>query len=90
MPVSVIIPTLLRPFTNGEKRVEAQGSSVGEVIDYLEGQFPGIKQKLVSGDQLHRFVNAYVNESDIRFAEGLKTPVQSGDILTVLPAVAGG
>lgn len=90
MSVSVIVPTLLRPLTKGEKKVEAQGSSVGDVIDYLDGQFPGIKEKLVSGGQLHRFVNVYVNENDIRFTEGLKTPIHSGDSLTVLPAVAGG
>lgn len=90
MSVSVIIPTLLRSLTEGEKKVQAQGKSVGEVIDYLDGQFPGIKERLVSGDQLHQFVNIYVNDGDVRFAEGLKTPIRAGDSLTVLPAVAGG
>jgi len=90
MSISVLIPTLLRPLTKGEKAVQAQGACVGEVIDHLDRQFPGIKEKLVSGDALHRFVNVYVNDNDVRFAEGLKTPIQSGDSLTVLPAVAGG
>ncbi|ENO90246.1 MoaD/ThiS family protein [Thauera linaloolentis] len=90
MSVSVIVPTLLRPLTNGEKEVYAQGNSVAEAIDHLETQFPGIKARLVNGDQVHRFVNIYVNEDDIRFADGLRTLVKAGDSLTVLPAVAGG
>ncbi|WP_418648627.1 MoaD/ThiS family protein [Thauera butanivorans] len=90
MSILVVVPTLLRPLTNGEKRVSAQGSSVAEVIDHLESQFPGIKAKLVHGDRVHRFVNVYINEDDIRFADGLDTPVKAGDTLTVLPAVAGG
>jgi molybdopterin converting factor small subunit len=81
---------LLRPLTNGEKKVQAQGASVGEVIEHLEGQFPGIKARLMSGEDLHRFVNIYVNEEDIRFSDGLKTATRAGDSLTVLPAVAGG
>jgi len=90
MSVSVTIPTLLRPLTNGEKSVQAQGACVADVINHLDHQFPGIKEKLVSGDALHRFVNVYINDNDVRFADGLKTPVQAGDNLTVLPAVAGG
>ncbi len=90
MSVSVVIPTLLRPLTQGEKRVEAQGDCVARVIDDLEGRYPGIKARLISGDEVHRFVNIYVNENDIRFAAGLKTPIRAGDSLTVLPAVAGG
>jgi len=90
MSISVLIPTLLRPLTNGEKTVQAQGRCVGEVIDHLDRQFPGIKEKLVNGEALHRFVNVYVNDNDVRFADGLKTPIQTGDSLTVLPAVAGG
>lgn len=90
MSVSVIVPTLFRILTRGEKTVSAQGGSVAEVLDHLDQQFPGLKAKLVQGDQLQRFVNLYVNEDDIRFAQGLQTPVRSGDSLTVLPAVAGG
>lgn len=90
MSISILVPTLLRPLTKGEKKVQAQGSSVAEVIDHLERQFPGIKDKIISGDQLRCFVNVYVNETDVRFADGLKTSVRSGDSLTVLPAVAGG
>lgn len=90
MSISVIVPTLLRPLTHGEKNVTAQGSSVSELIENLDSQYPGIKAKLIKDDQVHRFVNIYINDDDIRFAEGLNTPVKAGDSLTVLPAVAGG
>jgi len=90
MSISVIVPALLRGLTHGEKTVSVPGTSVAEAIDHLERQFPGFKAKLVQGDQVHRFVNIYVNEEDIRFASGLKTPLKPGDSLTVLPAVAGG
>ena len=90
MSISVIVPTLLRPLTNGEKRVSTHGNSVAEAIDNLERQFHGIKARLVNAEQVHRFVNIYVNEDDIRFADGLNTPIKAGDSLTVLPAVAGG
>ncbi|MCK9798087.1 MoaD/ThiS family protein [Pseudomonas sp. MAFF 302030] len=90
MPVVVSIPTLLRTFTQDQKRVEAQGATVLEVLDHLDSQYPGIKQRLMSGEVLHRFVNVYVNEDDIRFAEGLSTRLKQNDVLTILPAVAGG
>ncbi|MCQ4298056.1 MoaD/ThiS family protein [Pseudomonas stutzeri] len=90
MSISVIVPTLLRPLTNGEKTVFTQGNSVAEAIENLEHQFPGLKARLVSAEHVHRFVNIYVNEDDIRFSDGLNTPLKAGDSLTVLPAVAGG
>lgn len=90
MSISVIVPTLLRNLTNGEKKVSVKGNSVAEVIENLDSQYPGMKAKLVHGDQVHRFVNIYINEEDIRFSNGLNTPVRVGDSLTVLPAVAGG
>ncbi|TBU96795.1 MoaD/ThiS family protein [Stutzerimonas kirkiae] len=90
MSISVIVPTLLRPLTHGEKNVSVEGNSVAEAIDNLESRFPGIKARLISDDRVHRFVNIYVNEDDIRFADGLDTPIKAGDSLTVLPAVAGG
>src|SRR5690606_41504624 len=90
MSISVSIPTLLRPLTNGEKKVQAQGASVGEVIEHLEGQFPGIKARLMSGEDLHRFVNIYVNEEAIGFTVGLKPAPRAAASLPVLPAEAGG
>ena len=86
MSISVSIPTLLRPLTNGEKKVQAQGASVGEVIEHLEGQFPGIKARLMSGEDLHRFVNIYVNEEDIRFLGGATHQFSDGDEVMVVPS----
>lgn len=90
MPVFVSIPTLLRTFTQDQKRVEAQGNTVLEVLDDLELNFPGIKPRLMNGQVLHRFVNLYVNDDDIRFTDSLSTALKDNDVITILPAVAGG
>ncbi|MFW0796491.1 MoaD/ThiS family protein [Gordonia sp. CPCC 205515] len=90
MPVTVSIPTILRPHTGGEKRVEASGATLSEVIDSLESGNPGIKERLVADGKLHRFVNIYVNDEDVRFSGGLDTTIDDGDDVTILPAVAGG
>lgn len=90
MSVRVVIPTLLRQLTKGEKMVDARGMNIAEVIDDLESRYPGIKDKLINEGQLKRYVNLYINDEDIRFSNGLKTKVKSGDELTILPAVAGG
>ncbi|WCM86555.1 MoaD/ThiS family protein [Acidovorax sp. NCPPB 3576] len=90
MTVTVHIPTLLRPLTQDHKRVECSGRSVIEVIDSIDLRYPGIKDRLVANGRVHRFMNIYVNDEDIRFAADLSTPVSPGDSLTILPAVAGG
>ncbi|CAM3819753.1 MoaD/ThiS family protein [Tsukamurella strandjordii] len=90
MPVTVSIPTILRPHTGGEKRVPADGATLGAVIDDLESRHPGLKDRLVDEGKLHRFVNVYVDDEDVRFTGGLDTPVADGGTVTVLPAVAGG
>ena len=90
MSVSVMVPTLLRPLTEGQKKVQAQGETVRHIIDHLDTRYPGIKARLVHEEAVHRFVNIYVNDDDIRFADGLDTRTGAGDTLTVLPAVAGG
>ncbi len=90
MPVTVSIPTILRTHTGGEKSVEAAGDTLAEVIEDLERRHSGIKARLVSDGSLHRFVNIYVNDEDVRFAGGLDTAVSDGDNITILPAVAGG
>jgi sulfur-carrier protein len=97
MPVEVRIPTILRTYTGGEKAVPGQGTTLSEVIEDLESNHPGIKERLVEakdgadgpGD-LRRFVNVYVNDEDVRFTGGLETSVKDGDQVVVLPAVAGG
>lgn len=90
MSVSVTIPTLLRALTQNQKRVEVEGRTVLELIEQMEQQYPGIKGRLMDGDAMHRFVNIYVNDNDIRFAEDLATSLRPGDAVTILPAVAGG
>jgi MoaD family protein len=90
MSVTVAIPTILRPHTSGEKRVEASGETLQAVITDLEANYSGISERLVENGKLHRFVNIYVNDEDVRFSGGLDTAITDGDSVTILPAVAGG
>jgi MoaD family protein len=90
MAVTVNIPTILRPLTDNQRRVELSGATVRDIIENLEQQYAGIKEKLLAGEQVHRFINIYVNDDDIRFTQGLATPVREGDSMTILPSVAGG
>ena len=90
MAVEVRIPTILRTYTDGAKAVDGEGGTLSEVIDHLEANHPGIKDRLIEGEDLRRFVNVYVNDEDVRFTGGLDTSVGEGDQIVVLPAVAGG
>ncbi|ASR02721.1 MoaD/ThiS family protein [Gordonia rubripertincta] len=90
MPVTVSIPTILRTHTGGAKRVEGSGTTLAALIDDLESGNPGLKERLVADGKLHRFVNIYVNDEDVRFSGGLDTSIDDGDEVTILPAVAGG
>ena len=94
MAIEVRIPTILRTYTGGEKAVSGEGTTLSEVIDDLEANHPGIKDRLVEAKDgqtdLRRFVNVYVNDEDVRFTGGLDTSVSDGDQVVVLPAVAGG
>jgi MoaD family protein len=90
MAVTVSVPTILRPHTGGEKSVEASGANLAEVIEDLDSRHSGLKSRLVTDGALHRFVNVYVNDEDVRFAGGLEATVRDGDNVTILPAVAGG
>ena len=91
MPVLVRIPTPLRSITKGNAEVRAEGGTVTQVVDDLERQFPGLRERLVDEHgELRRFVNIYVNEEDIRFVEGKKTTLKDGDTLSIVPAIAGG
>jgi molybdopterin converting factor small subunit len=94
MTVSVSIPTILRTHTGGAKRVNATGDTLQAVISDLEANYSGISERLVDKDngkdKLHRFVNIYVNDEDVRFSGGLATEISDGDTVTILPAVAGG
>ena len=91
MALTVRIPTPLRSITKGAAEVQAQGGTVADVADDLERQFPGIRERLVDeGGELRRFVNIYVNEEDIRFLDGKKTALKTGDQVSIVPAIAGG
>jgi molybdopterin synthase sulfur carrier subunit len=90
MAVEVKIPTILRTFTRGEKVVEGDGETLQQVIDDVERRHPGLKDRLVESNGLRRFVNVYVNDEDVRFTGGLGAPTADGDVIVVLPAVAGG
>ena len=90
MAIEVRIPTILRSYTDGAKTVEADGSTLGELIDNVEASHAGIKDRLVENGSLRRFVNIYVNDEDVRFLGVLDSGLADGDSVTVLPAVAGG
>ena len=91
MSVQVRIPTILRKFTGGEKQVEGVGGTLGELFGDLDARHPGLRAGLVDdGGGLHRFVNVYVNDEDVRFLGAVDTPLSDGDVVTILPAVAGG
>ena len=90
MAVEVRIPTILRTFTGGAKAVQGDGNTLSAVIDDIESRNPGLKERLVEADGLRRFVNVYVNDEDVRFAGGLSARTSDGDVVVVLPAVAGG
>ncbi len=91
MTVQVRIPTILRKFTGGEKQVEGGGGTLGELFADLDGRYPGLRTGLLGDDgELLRFINVYVNDEDVRFLGAVSTPVSDGDVVTILPAVAGG
>ncbi len=91
MPKNVRIPTPLRKLTNNEELVEVNAATIGEAIAELQKRFPGIKERLVDETGgIRRFVNVYVNEEDIRFLQNQETPLQEGDEVSIIPAIAGG
>lgn len=91
MSVEVRIPTVFRKFTGQETTVEVEAGSVASVIEQLDQRFPGFGEQLLTEDgQLHRFVNIYVNDEDIRYLEKLDTKASEGDTVSLLPSVAGG
>ena len=91
MAIEVKIPTILRTYTDGQKSVEAKGDTLSALIDDLDANFAGLKGRLLTDEgSLHRFVNVYVNDEDVRFTGSLDTTLKDGDSVTILPAVAGG
>ena len=91
MPVTVRIPTALRTLTGGAGEVAVEGSTVGEVLKSLDAEYSGLAERLFDeGGNLRRFVNVFVADEDIRFLDGLGTPVTGGQTVSIIPAVAGG
>jgi sulfur-carrier protein len=90
MGVVVKIPAQLRALTAGDGEAEVEGASVGEVLEALFDRYEGLRDRITENGELRRFVNVYAGGEDIRFGQGLETPVNDGDEVTILPAVAGG
>jgi molybdopterin synthase sulfur carrier subunit len=91
MAVTVRIPTTLRTLTGGTSSVEVAGTDVGEVLAALEEAHPGFRERILGDDgQLRRFVNVFVSDEDVRYLDGLSTPVPDGETVAIVPAVAGG
>ena len=90
MAVTVKIPAQLRALTGNESEALVEGSSVGEALDAVYARYEGLRDRITEDGELRRFVNVYVGGEDIRFGQGLDTPVGDGDEITILPAVAGG
>ena len=91
MAVEVRIPTIFQKLVGDEKSVSSAGSNIHEVLDKLESDYPGFKERLTNEDgEIHRFVKIYVNNEDIRYLDQLETNLADGDVVTILPAVAGG
>jgi molybdopterin converting factor small subunit len=91
MAIEVRVPTVLRKHTAGERRVSAEGDDLRGLIDDLGSRHDGLRGALVADDgSLHRFINVYVNDEDVRFIKGIDTPLTDGDVVSILPAVAGG
>ena len=91
MAVVVRIPQLLRNLTNGEREVRLEAATLAEAIDALDQRYPGLRQRLVNEQgELHRYVNLFVNDEDVRFLAGLQTALPEGAEIAIVPAMAGG
>ena len=91
MAVEVRLPNILRPHAGGQATVSADGSTIGEVLKALVAEYPGMAGQLVTeAGEMHKFVNVYVNDDDVRYLDKLDTKVTDGDTVSILPAVAGG
>jgi molybdopterin synthase sulfur carrier subunit len=91
VPVRVNLPTVLRTHAGGVKEVSATGSTVGEVLSRMVAEYPGLAGQVIDDNgALHKFVNVYLNDDDVRYLSGVDTPVKDADEISILPAVAGG
>ena len=91
MAIEVRIPTILRSYTGGAKTVEGAGDTIADLLTDLDSRHAGLRDRLITGEgSLHRFVNVYINDEDVRFLGALDAKLNNGDTVTILPAVAGG
>ncbi len=91
MPISVEVPQIFRKYTNGSRVLIVEGPTIREALQRLDHGYPGLRKQLLTDEgELHRFVNVYLNEEDIRYIQSLDTPLRDGDRLSIFPAVAGG
>lgn len=90
MAIKVRIPTPLQKLSNGKAEVECSAKNVAELLDALEKDYPGMKDRLSEGGKIRRFINIYVNEEDIRFMNKEETALKDGDNISIVPAIAGG
>ena len=91
MPVKVRIPTPLMKLTNNQAEISAEGATIADILNNLESQFAGIKERICEENGTpRRFINIYLNEEDIRFLEGEKSQIKDGDEISIIPAIAGG
>lgn len=91
MAILIKLPTILRPHAGGEATIEGEGSTLRQLFGDLEARYPGLTRSFLNEEgDLHRFVNIYVNDEDVRYLGALETEVQNGDVVSILPAVAGG
>lgn len=89
--ITVRVPTPLRRITNGQGEVQVQASTIREAIEKLEEVYPGFKERILDElGEVRKFVNLYLNDEDIRFLKGLDTELKDGDVLSIVPAIAGG
>jgi sulfur-carrier protein len=90
MAIDVRVTANMQKLIGGQRSVQAEGSTIGELLDDIDGRYPGFKDQVMVSGEIHRFVNIYLNDEDIRFLGKLDTPLKEGDVVSVLPALAGG
>ena len=90
MAIEVRVTSVLQRITGGKRTVLADGETIIDIIDDVETNYPGIKSQVTEDGTLRRFVNIYLNDEDIRYLDQLNTPVKDGDVVSILPALAGG
>jgi sulfur-carrier protein len=91
MAVTVNVTSVIQQAVNGQRAFEAEGRTVGELIENIDGRYPGFAGQLMDrAGELHRFVNIYLNDEDVRYLGGKETPLKDGDVVSILPALAGG